>query len=159
MILTDNGKLYTWGRSYFGATGTRPNALINENEIYTDVIPVIDENYKGEKVVDFSMSPFALIFKTGNVSLMKIREMYTSLDLVWLSSPKHSQRRLSTLNQFSQLWTQWESSPNRTKCSISTTSWSRSLIKTQPAKCLWARMNTWKVTSRRLEASTISTTL
>lgn len=69
VILTDNGKLYSWGRSYFGANGARPNALINETEIYQDVTPVIDEAYKGQKVVDFKLSPFALIFTTGTMQI------------------------------------------------------------------------------------------
>lgn len=71
VFLTDNGKLYTFGRSYFGATGTRPNPLINENEVHAEVTPVIDEAFKGQKVVDFKLSPFALIFTTGSRRILK----------------------------------------------------------------------------------------
>jgi alpha-tubulin suppressor-like RCC1 family protein len=65
VMLCDNGKLYTFGKSFDGCTGHRQNELINEGDILQHVTPVIDDNYKGQVVSDFKMSPNALIFQTS----------------------------------------------------------------------------------------------
>ena len=71
VFLADNGKLYTFGKSHDGATGTRKHPKIVENfEVFENVTPVLNDNYKGEKVVDFKLSPNGLIFKTSTLHLI-----------------------------------------------------------------------------------------
>lgn len=65
VFLCDNGKLYTFGKSYDGNTGHRPNELINEGDKLDHITPVVDENYKGQAVEDFKISPNGLILRTS----------------------------------------------------------------------------------------------
>lgn len=66
VFLCDNGKLYTFGLSFEGNTGHRPNELINEGNELDQITPVVDELFRGDAVEDFKISGNALILRTSN---------------------------------------------------------------------------------------------
>ncbi len=63
--MTDNGKLYGTGDNREGQLGVRMNIGITIDEFVDSFTPVVDEQYSGKKVKDFSLGEASLLVLTG----------------------------------------------------------------------------------------------
>ena len=64
ILLLDNGRLYSFGKSKAGVFGARRNPLVLSDVDLKSFAKTYDELYKNEKIVDFEASSDALIFRT-----------------------------------------------------------------------------------------------
>lgn len=64
ILLLDNGRLYSFGKSKAGVFGARQNPLVLSDVDLKSFAKTYDELYKNEKIVDFEASSDALIFRT-----------------------------------------------------------------------------------------------
>ena len=63
-FLLDDGSLYVLGVNDGGVFGTRKNERIVDDNNQHKLTKVIDEEFKGDRVVDFDVSANSLIFRT-----------------------------------------------------------------------------------------------
>ena len=94
--MLENGNLFSMGEDLVGATGTRKNrCVIDEN--YVEIPkPISRWNMKDEKVLDFDMGQDSLIILLGLLPLISLdngRVLYTGLNKIYqpteINIPSH----------------------------------------------------------------------
>lgn len=64
MFLLENGRIYVVGRNKGGVFATRNNPrVIDDNHLLT-LTQIVDDDFRGDRIIDFEVSSNSLIFKT-----------------------------------------------------------------------------------------------